>query len=39
MKTDTNELGHITKMAAMTQHGRNPLKHSSSPELNNGLEI
>ena len=31
MKIDTNELGHITKMAAMSIYGEN-LKKSSSPE-------
>ena len=31
MKKDTNELGHMTKMAAMPIYGKN-LKKSSSPE-------
>ena len=31
MKFFTNELGHMTKMAAMPIYGKNPLK--SSPEL------
>ena len=31
MKIDTNELGHITNMAAMHIYGKN-LKKSSSPE-------
>ena len=31
MKINTNELGHMTKMAAMPVYGKN-LKKSSSPE-------
>ena len=31
MKIDTNELGHVTNMAAMPIHGKN-LEKSSSPE-------
>ena len=31
MKINTNELGHMTKMAAMPIYGKN-LKESSSPE-------
>ena len=31
MKMNTNELGHMTKMAAMPIYGKN-LKKSSSPE-------
>ena len=31
MKINTNELGHMTKMAAMPIYGKN-LKNSSSPE-------
>ena len=31
MKINTNELGHLTKMAAMPIYGKN-LKKSSSPE-------
>ena len=31
MKTNTNELGHMTKMATMPIYGKN-LKKSSSPE-------
>ena len=31
MKINTNELGHMTKMAAMPIYGKN-LKKSSSPE-------
>ena len=31
MKINTNELGHMTKMAAMSLYGKN-LKKSSSPE-------
>ena len=33
MKINTNELGHMTKMAAMPIYGKN-LKKSSSPEPN-----
>ena len=31
MKINTNELGHVTKMAAMPIYGKN-LKKSSTPE-------
>ena len=38
MKINTNELGHMTKMAAMPIYGKN-LKKSSSPEtIANDLE-
>ena len=32
MKINTNELGHMTNMAAMPIYGKNCLKKSSSPE-------
>ena len=35
MKINTNELGHMTKMAAMPIYGKN-LKKSSSPEAIDG---
>ena len=38
MKVYTNELGHMTNMAAMPIYGKN-LKKASSPELTDDLKL